>query len=68
MCALQDRSIRVPEAAKDGDDEDDNKEEENPEEEPTTDETAYQIDLFGEGKFCLTAGFLGLKSKLKMKP
>jgi len=52
----------------DGDDEDDNKEEENPEEEPTTDETAYQIDLFGEGKFCLTAGFLGLKSKLKMKP
>lgn len=30
-------------------------------------QTAYQIDLYDEGEYCLTAGFFGVKGKLKIK-
>ena len=60
---------------KDEEDEDDenkkddkDKEEDEEEDKSTATQKAYQIDLNGEGEYCLTTGFFGTKGKLKIKP
>ncbi len=72
MCALQDRSIRVPEAAKDGDDEDDDDDDSSDDEDDDDDEEkeAERKQLFvsevPEGKYlCILIPAKGTKRKLE---
>ena len=70
MCALQDRSIRVPEAAKDGDDEDDDDDDSSDDEDDDDDDEkeAERKHLFvsevPEGKYlCILIPAKGTKRK-----